>query len=345
MTGPRKHPTLNEVARKAGVGTTTVSRVINGGLRVDPATLARVRGVILKLGYVPSQAARVLKGGRTSTIGLLIPSIADPFFSSCAEAAQAVARNHDSLLIVATTQNDPQREINYLTVLMRHRVDGLIITPSDSRNRELCALLRRLPVPIVALDRPLAGAAIPSVLTDNFAGARSATAHLIQHGYRRIVCLTGEPALYTIRERMRGYREAMKSASLIPMTDTSITDYVSAEFTLKRLLTAIPRLDALFTLKNSTTTYAFEVLQALNIRIPEAVALLGYDDFELAGTVQPSITVVGQPVQEIGRAAAELLFRQMEPAAAGRVVSIRQRSIQLRTRLIRRRSCGCSPLS
>ncbi|WP_263377353.1 LacI family DNA-binding transcriptional regulator, partial [Granulicella paludicola] len=119
-----KHATLSEVAKSAGVGTTTVSRVINGGQSVDPKTLARVQRAIETLGYMPSQAARILKGDRTRAIGLVIPSIADPFFSSCAEAAQAIVRTHDSVLIVLTTQNDPKEELAAVNMLMRHRVDG-----------------------------------------------------------------------------------------------------------------------------------------------------------------------------------------------------------------------------
>src|ERR1700733_7892964 len=130
----RTHATLNEVARTAGVGTPAVSRVINGGERVNPKTLAHVLSVIETLGYTPNQAARTLKGHRTKTIGLVIPSIADPFFSSCAEAAQAVARANDSLLIVTVTANDPRNELDNLNVLIRHRVDGLIIVPADSQS-------------------------------------------------------------------------------------------------------------------------------------------------------------------------------------------------------------------
>jgi LacI family transcriptional regulator len=128
MIRKAKHPTLSEVARKAGVGKTTVSRVINGGERVDPKTLTKVRRVIDALGYMPNQAACVLKGARTRTVGFVIPSIADPFFSSCAEAAQAIARANDSLLIVMTTQNDPHTEM-----------DGFIIAPASSES-ELCAI-------------------------------------------------------------------------------------------------------------------------------------------------------------------------------------------------------------
>ena len=155
MMKNKKHPTLSEVARRAGVGTTTVSRVINGGQRVDPKTLARVRRVIEALGYMPNQAARILKGARTRTIGFIIPSIADPFFSSCAEAAQAVARANDSLLIVMTTQNDPQAEMDDINVLMGHRADGFIIAPANSRQQLLRRSAAPLPVPVVALDRPV----------------------------------------------------------------------------------------------------------------------------------------------------------------------------------------------
>jgi LacI family transcriptional regulator len=111
MAKNNTHPTLSQVARKAGVGTTTVSRVINGGDRVSPKTLAHVRRVIETLGYMPNQAARTLKGHRTKTIGLVVPSIADPFFSSCAEAIQAIARSNDSLLIVTVTGNDPRNDL------------------------------------------------------------------------------------------------------------------------------------------------------------------------------------------------------------------------------------------
>lgn len=206
------HATLSEVARRAGVGTTTVSRVINGGHRVSPETLARVRRVIETLGYMPNQAARILKGDRTRTIGLVIPSIADSFFSSCAEAVQAVARANDSLLIVTTTQNDPHTEIENLNVLTRHRVDGLIIAPANSQSQALRDLLKRIGIPVVAIDRPVANSSIVSVVADNCRGAIVATQHLIDHGYKRIVCLTGEGTLYTIRERVRGYRKTVGSA-------------------------------------------------------------------------------------------------------------------------------------
>ncbi|MFZ0633233.1 MAG: LacI family DNA-binding transcriptional regulator [Acidobacteriaceae bacterium] len=335
-------PTLSEVASRAGVGTTTVSRVINGGDRVDPRTLARVSKVIRALGYTPNQAARTLKGHRTRAIGFLVPSIADPFFSSCAEAAHATARSHESLLIVMTTQNDLRMEIESVDVLMSHQVDGLIVAPSDSNSVALSRALSRAGVPVVALDRPLCGSRMPSVVSDNFAGAEMATRHLIEHGYRRIACLTGEINLYTIRERMQGYRSTVEAAGLPVILDTSIRDYVSAEAGIRSLLARRQPPDAIFTLKNSTTMFIFEALQKLQVPIPGSIALLGYDDFELADAVRPSITVIQQPVADLGRIAAELLFHELGGDHEDRPTN-GQEQVQLEVRLVRRASCGCSP--
>ncbi len=343
MTKKIKAPTLSEVARRAGVGTTTVSRVINGGKRVDPRTLARVRRAIEALGYMPNQAARILKGHRTKTIGLIIPSIADPFFASCAEAAQVIARNHDSLLIVTTTHNEPEAEIESVKVLMQHQTDGLIIAPAKTDNSALRNLLARAAVPVVALDRPLLDSPVPFVVADNFAGANLATQHLIGHGYRRIACMTGEGTLYTIRERISGYRQAVKAAGLPVILNDSVADYLSVEKAIQAMLDSAQPPDAIFTLKNSITISAFEAMQKLGVAIPDSIALLGYDDFELAETVRPSITVVRQPIEEIGRMAAEILFEELQRGGSrGRAVEHRPREVQLGTRLVRRNSCGCT---
>ena len=347
MTKRTRHATLSEVAKKAGVGTTTVSRVINGGQRVDPKTLARVQLAIERLGYMPNQAARILKGDRTRTIGFVIPSIADPFFSSCAEAAQAIVRANDSVLIVLTTQNDPTAELDAVNMLMRHRVDGLIIAPCNAEDGLLGRMLGRISTPVVTLDRPIQGSAIPSILADNFAGATMATQHLIDHGYKRIVCMTRETNLYTIQERVRGYKETMKAVGLKAVVSTSVEDHVSAEKYLLKLFKSATPPQALFTLKNSTTITVFEVLQKLGIEIPSKVALLGYDDFQLADVVRPSITVVRQPIEDMGHSAAELLFKRFlsGDGISSTDGSHNRRPAQLTTKLILRDSCGCEPTS
>ncbi|WP_263359702.1 LacI family DNA-binding transcriptional regulator [Acidicapsa ligni] len=341
MTRFSNPPTLTDVARKAGVGTTTVSRVINGGERVSPETLSRVQAVIAELGFRPNQAARILKGNRAKTISLVIPSIADPFFAQCAEAVQVIARAQDSLLIVTVTNNDPRAEVENLETLVQHRTDGLLVVPANHQSRTLPALLQRMGVPVICLDRPLENAPFSSVVTKNFQAARDATKHLVDHGYKRILCLGGEANLYTIHERIRGYSRAMKDAKLVALIDMSAKDYKSTEQALEAHMGGTTPPDAILTLKNETTIDTFEVLQKFRISVPKQVALLGYDDFELASSLRPSITVVQQPISDLGRIAAEMLFAVMaqQPRGAGRSTE----QVKLDTRLIVRSSCGCNP--
>lgn len=334
------HATLSDVARLAGVGVGTVSRVVNGGMNVSPKTLKKVESVIQQLEYKPNHAARILKGGRTKTVGLLVPSIADSFFARCAETAEKVARLHDSLLIVAVTNNDRDAEMNSLNVLMRHRPDGLLIVPSDFADEEFARFIRSSAIPVVTLDRPLFGSGCASVITDNFEAARKATIHLIKHGYRRILCFGREPELYTIKERLRGYRYAMEEAGLSPLIDTSLNEDIAlASRTLAAHFKSSQAPEAIFTLKNSSTVTTFQILQQLKVAIPSCVALLGFDDFELAGTLRPSISVIQQPIEEVGKKAAEILFAQLEDIHFTKS-SDAPEPVVLENRLVIRKSCG-----
>lgn len=342
------HATLTDVAREAQVGTTTVSRVINGGDRVSPATLERVQAVIKRLGYQPNHAARILKGESTKTVGLIVPSIADSFFSSCAEAAQKVSRLHHFLLIATSSNNQTQMELENLNVLIQHRVDGLLIAPAVSYNRELIDVLNRTSTPVVAFDRPIHNSSIPSVVSDNYKGAWEATRHLISHGYKRIVCfgVKGEESLYTIKERIRGYRRAVREANLPSGIEMSIHDYQSAELAVKTHLQGPNPPDAIFALKNLATIYICEALQKMNIGVPQTIALIGFDDFELASTLKPSITVVKQQMERIGEVATKLLFEKLQLGKKYFKVAARtgcnSNITRLETELILRNSCGCN---
>ncbi len=336
--------TLSDVAKLAGVGVATASRAVNGGVNVSPATLKKIRSAIQQLGYKPNHAARILKGGRTKMVGLMVPSIANAFFARCAEAAGEVALLHDSLLIFAVSSNRPEAQVSSLEILMRHRPDGLLLVPAASTSEPLLSFVRHSPVPIVTFDRPLIGSRCVGVSTDNYEAARTATAHLIAHGRRRILCFGGESSLFTIAERLRGYRQAVEEAGLPVLIDTSLDEEGStARSLLRSHLARTKPPDAVFTLKNSVTVAAFQALQQLRVAIPGRVALLGFDDFDLAGTLQPSISVVQQPVKEVGRRAAELLFARLESgASAGRASNARQNAIVLANRLVLRASCGCT---
>ena len=342
MRKSSSHPTLSDVARVAGVGVGTASRVVNGGINVSARTMRKVESAIRQLGYTPNHAARILKGGRTKTVGLLVPSIADPFFASCTEAAGKIARSHGSLLIVAATNNQRDAEMSSLDVLMRHRPDGLLIVPSDPANEALASFIRNSAIPVVTFDRPLFGSGCASVITDNFEAARNATLHLIGHGYKRILCFGGEPELYTISERLRGYRHAMNEAGLPSLVETSLANVALASRSLAAHLKGRRAPDAVFTLKNDSTIAVYQALRQLKISIPSRLALLGFDDFELAATLHPSISVVQQPVEDVGRKAAELLFEQLEHNhGVHQPGRINRKPVMLPNRLVVRNSCGC----
>ncbi len=338
----RSHATLTDVARSAGVGIGTVSRVVNGGVNVSPDTFKKVEAAILQLGYLPNHAARILKGGRTKTIGLLVPSIADSFFASCAEAAGDVARLHGSLLIVAVSGNQYNAEKNSLDVLMQHRPDGLLIVPTDSESKTLLRFVKNISCPVVTFDRPLLGSDCSGVSTDNCEAAFAATTHLLEHGYRRILCFGSEPRLFTIHERLRGYTQAMQNAGLPSLVDINLNeDGSTAEQLLRGHLENQPP-DAIFTLKNSATIATFLALQKLKVSVPAEIALLGFDDFDLAGALQPSVSVVQQPIKDVGQKAAELLFTQLDHKySADNGKQFAKSVVVLQSRLVLRESCGC----
>ncbi len=342
MTQERSHATLTDVARSAGVGIGTVSRVVNGGMNVSPGTLKKVEAAILQLGYLPNHAARVLKGGRTKTIGLLVPSIADSFFANCAEAAGDIARSHGCLLIVAISSNQHNAEKNSLEVLMQHRPDGLLIVPADSESKHLLRFTKSVSCPVVIFDRPLLGSDCSGVSTDNYEAAFAATTHLIEHGYRRILCFGSEPRLFTIQERLRGYTRAMEDAGLPPLVDTNLHEDGSTAEQLLRAHLGSRSPDAIFTLKNSATVATFLALRKLKISVPKQIALLGFDDFDLAGALQPSVSVVQQPVKDVGQKAAELLFTQLghKYSSENRKL-LAPETVVLPSRLVLRESCGC----
>jgi LacI family transcriptional regulator len=336
-------PTVSDVARAAGVGTTTVSRVINGGERVSVETFAAVTRAITELGFVPNLAARMLKGERSKTIGLIVPSIADPFFASCAETIQTIARGYGCLVVVCATGNEAGLEMENIETLCR-RVDGILITPSHSSDKALIARLTSLQIPVVFFDQPLEGTSMPGVLTNNFQSAKAMTQHLLGHGYEQILCIGGEATFHSMAERTRGYLAAMKEAKRTPMVDT-VAEIRTEEDTARILAKYFggptpPR--AIFCLKNITTIQTYDVLQKFGIRVPEQVALAGHDDFRLAATLRPSVTVVQQPVEEIGRIAAKLLFdRLLKPQHEISEQTARPSTVRLHSRLVFRASCGC----
>ena len=331
-TGKRGVPALMDVARRAGVGAATVSRVINGGRNVSSKTLIAVQRAIEELGYHPSQAARSLKGARTKTIGLIVPSVADPFFSVAAATIQEVARAHGTLVLLAASDNLPAREAEHVTTLVQRRVDGLLLAPSDAADMEL---LKHAGFPVMCFDRPFPGEGISTVLSDNYGGAKMATEHLVACGRKRILCMAGDSKLFTSRKRVSGYRDVVRAAGLPYLGELEASDRESVRNALARQWHTKERFDAVFCIKNALTVHTFQALHEMGISIPRSVSLIGFDDFELADVLHPPITVMRQPVTEIAKRAAEMLFEALETGQQ------RRATVTMKVELIHRGSC-CS---
>ncbi|MFB6841786.1 LacI family DNA-binding transcriptional regulator [Streptomyces sp. NPDC056361] len=301
-------PTMKDVAARAGVGLKTVSRVVNGEPGVTPDTERRVREAIETLGFRRNDSARVLRKGRTATVGLVLEDLADPFYGPLSRAVEEVARAHGALLINGSSAEDPEREQELALALCARRVDGLIVIPAGDDHRYLEPEIRA-GVATVFVDRPAGLIDADAVLSDSFGGARDGVAHLIAHGHRRIGFIGDRPRIHTSAERLRGYRAAMDDAGL-PVREEWVslgsTDPLRVNAAVRELLAAPEPVTALFAGNNRVTVTVVRALAGH----PRPVALVGFDDIELADLL--GVTVVAQDAAALGRTAAERLFRRLD---------------------------------
>ncbi|HEX4788755.1 MAG TPA: LacI family DNA-binding transcriptional regulator [Actinospica sp.] len=301
--------TMNDVAARAGVSLKTVSRVVNGEPGVLPATAERVSQAIADLGFRRNDSARQLRTGRAAGIGLILEDVADPFYSVLTRAVEQVVRGNDCLLLTGSCDDDPDREQELAMALCERRVDGLVIVPAATDHSYLAAEMKA-GLPVVFVDRPPINLAADFVLADNIGGVRDGVNHLISGGHRRIAYLGDDPAIFTARERLTGYRKALASAGL-PMDEDLIVmarpEPGAVRAALDRLLAQPDAATALFTGNNRLTT---AVLRELSGRV-DRPALVGFDDFELADLITPGLTVVAQDPAGLGRVAATLLFDRL----------------------------------
>jgi len=298
-------PTMRHVADMAGVSLKTVSRVINAEAGVTPATAERVTAAIAELGFERNDLAASLRHGRSSsTLGLVIEDVANPFYSAIAQAVEAAARDRGFLLITASAREDAERERELVSALLRRRVDALLIVPAGPDHRYLASSSRA-----VFLDRPPLGIEADTVLLDDHGGARSAVEHLIAQGHTRIACVADDSELYTMRQRIAGYREALAAAGLAEdpaLLQTGNSDVAGAQAAVERLLQMPDKPTALFTANNRNTIGALHALAGA----PNPVALAGFDDFELADLL--GTTVVRADPWKLGEQGAALAFARLD---------------------------------
>lgn len=330
-------PTIRDVASHAGVSVATVSRVINDSPhKVHAATRRRVLRSVVRLAYRPNAVARGLRRGTTHSIALIVPDITNPFYPAIARGVEDAARRHGFAVVLGNTDGDPKRERAYLDILRTRWVDGVLFAGVGGDVDELRTLMAQ-GVPAVVIARDVDGGHIDTVLADGFAGMRLATVHLLRLGHRRIAFVGGPRALPVARERLLGYRRALREygvgarPSLVVSGDFRVDGGRAA---IRRLLARREGFTAVVAANDLMAIGAMEALRSAGRQIPQDVAVVGFDDIPFAAYVDPPLTTVVQPTYRLGALAVERLLSLMRGDHGG------PRRIVLQPQLVIRRSCG-----
>jgi LacI family transcriptional regulator len=328
---------MKDVANHAGVSVGTVSNVINRPGHVGPGTRARVLAVIDQLGYVRSETARQLRVGSSSLMAILVQDMANPFFAELARGAQAAARTAGLRLIVCNSADDPAEEADYVALFAEQRVRGVLITPADTSGSSL-PLLQRYRIPHVFADRVVPADRACSVSVDDVLGAALAIQHLTSLGHTRIAFVNGPLQLAQCQDRLKGAQEAIgeagHGASGLLVLEVDQLDVASGRDAAARLLGLSERPTAVFCANDLLALGMLQALFAAGVRVPDEMALVGYDDIEFAAAAAVPLTSVRQPARRLGAAAAELLIDETGPDGAGH----RHQQMTFRPELVARQS-------
>lgn len=329
---------LRDVAKKAGVSTATVSRVLNNLNHISHTTRTRVEKAVKDLKYQPNKVARRLraKEGDRKLLGLLIPDIQNPFYVDVIRGVEELVFLNDYAVYICNFTQDYNKEKSYLKNLKSEAIDGLIVAPYHEEDKMVTAMVRQ-GFPIVCVDRGLSEVEVDLVVVDNDAGAYKAVKHLIDLGHRRIGYVGGLYSIPTSRKRKDGYVAALRDAG-IPVENALVkfgdSKHESGKRLVEEFLDMASPPTALFTGNNVITLGALETIHSRGLNIPDDIAIVGFDDMYWSNSLNPPLTAVSQPGYEIGRQAAKMLFDRLDEP------SQEPRKIILNTKLMVRQSCG-----
>ncbi|MDX6411509.1 MAG: LacI family transcriptional regulator [Gaiellaceae bacterium] len=330
--------TISDVARLAGVSSMTVSRVINDTAGVKPDKRRRVEEAIEELGYVPSRLARGLTRQRTGTLAVIVPDVANPFYTLILRGAEDVARRAGYRVILCDTRSDIGAEQEVIEEMIAHRVEGILIAPVSDRSRDHLRRLAKYGVPFVLVDRTVPGIDSDAVLGDSESGARQLVDHLVAHGHKRIGMIVESDDVSTARERTRGYQAALAAAG-IPLDPELVAnatvDPGGGLDGMQQLLALDDRPTAVFTVNNLVALGAIEAIRAAGLEVPDDIALVCFDDIELASRLYPFLTVMEQPAETFGTLGTQLLIERIEGRGPERT-----RLVVLPAEFVIRKSCG-----
>jgi LacI family transcriptional regulator len=338
----RPTPTRNDVARLAGTSPAVVSYVVNGGPRpVAAETRQRVLAAIEQLGYRPNGIARSLRGNRSNVIGLLVPDNSNPFFAELARAIEVSAYDEGYTVLLANAVGDDARELRYARTMVEQRVDGLVLS-SAGHSAEVVRELTDARVPLVLVDRQIPGIGAAVLAVDNEGGGYAATRHLVEvHGHTRIACLAGPSDLSSSSDRHRGWARAMGEAGL-PAGDELFVrsgfDRAGGYRAVRELLARDGGRDftALFATTDQQAIGALRALAEAGRRVPDDVAIVGFDGIPEGAYTNPPLATVRQPIAALGARAVELLLQNMSGTPAA------EEAEMMAVELVPNASCGCA---
>lgn len=330
--------TIKDVAQRSGVSSMTVSRVINGSERVSPQTRQRVEQAVAELGYVPSRLARGLIRQKTGTLALIVPDVANPFFTLIVRGAEDAARRAGYRMILCDTRADLSIEREVIEEMIAHRVEGIAIAPVSDRSKGHLHRLAQFGVEFVLIDRTVPGVKCDVVVGDSVGGARHLVEHLISLGHRRIAFIVESDEVSTARDRRQGYEAALEAAGL-PLDPSlimrSTVDPQGGFDGMRRLLELDEPPTAVFTVNNLVALGAIEAVRANGLEVPDDIALVCFDDIEYASRLYPFLTVMAQPAETLGTLGTQLLVERIEGRAPEQ-----RRVVVLPAQFIVRQSCG-----
>lgn len=329
--------TIVDVAKRAGVSTVTVSRVINEAPNVNVTTRARVEQAVRDLGYVPNVAARSLRSKRTRSLALIVPDITNAFWTTVSRGVEDAAQSQGYSVLLCNTDEDLVKQQRYLDVIVSRRVDGVIMAPCDADAAKL-APLRNHRIATVLIDRRIIGWDLDMVYGDSLSGAYALTSHLIDLGHRRIAMLSGPEGAPTAEDRIVGYRRALAEAGIEPdpcLIRRGGFNWRAGDELTNQLWREGNTPTAIFAANNAIAIGVIGALGKLGLRIPQDVALVCFDDLPHAVKFFPFLTVIAQPAYDMGANAAQLLLSRLESP-----VPLKPRRVVLPVRMVVRYSCG-----
>jgi DNA-binding LacI/PurR family transcriptional regulator len=336
MERAKTRVTIDDVAKRAKVSISTVSRVLNGLDRVHPATRQRIQAAVVELGYQPSALARGLALNRTHTIGLIVLNVTDPFFSEMVRGVEETAAAAGYSLLIACQPRQAE-ERRYHQLFTESRVDGLVLVALGVQRSDLDQLVARgFPVAVIQEDL---GGDVPTFVVDNYGGGRLLADHLLDHGYRRIAYIAGSNYTPASADRLRGLRDVLAAHDLrIPDDYLVCGNFMSGSGyePMLQLLDLPQPPEAVFAANDQMACDALRAARERGLRVPDDIAIVGFDDIILASYTTPTLTTVRQPAYEMGRLAIDAVL-------AASTNGPQPQRVVLPTELMIRESCGCLP--